>query len=217
MKTLAKFLPFVMPFARSCPQEVAEQAILDAAIDFCEQTGVLQRTLDPLDVGAGVMEYELLLPTKQELVQVKRAWFKGSELTPVAVEAVGIPQAWRDDVPGVTPQAGDPQAFYSSSRNSIAVYPRPRIAEEGVLTVRAATKPSRSATQLEDELFEDWVEAIAAGALMRLHAAPGTAYTDTTRSETRRTEFQVAVNKAKYRANFGRTRGELAVTMRPFA
>lgn len=217
MIALSAFLPWVLPFAAHCAEPVAKRAILDAAIDFCEQTAVIQLTLDPISTVQERVEYELALPNNQELVVLKRAWFKGTELVPVPTAAVGKPEAWRTTVPGVDPQAGDPQAFYQAARNVVGLYPRPQSSEANVLTVRAATKPSRSATQVEDELFHDWAETIAAGALARLLATPGQSYTDMNRALGFRMDFQLGANKAKYRANYGRTNGELTVTMRPFA
>jgi hypothetical protein len=217
MKTLDTFLPYVLPYARHCDQSVAEHAILNAAIDFCEQSGILQATLTPISTLQGERQYALTLPATTELVGIKRAWFKGSELIPVATEAVGTPDAWRATVPGVDPQRADPQAFYQIARSAIGLYPRPLTSEADVLTVRAAIKPTREATELDDELFNDWVETVAAGALERLHSTPGVAYTDAAKAADRRLQFVIGVSKAKHIATFGRTRGELSVTMRPFA
>lgn len=217
MIALASFLPYVLPFAAHCAEPVATRAVLDAAIDFCEQTGVVQSTLAPVSTVANVFSYNLVLPADQDLVSIKRAWFKGTSLAPVPTDAVGAPEAWRVSVPGVTPATGDPRAFYEAQRNAIGLYPRPSASETDVLTVRVSTKPQRVATQLADELFYDWVEVVAAGALERLHSTPGVSYTDQGRADRRREEFLVGINKAKLRAATGRTPGELSVTPRPFA
>lgn len=217
MKNLNAFLMYVMPYARGCPQVVARQAILDSAIEFCEMSGAIQQTLDPVTAVAGVTEYDLPLPTRQDLVQVKRAWYKDSELVPAALDAIRTAQAWRNSIPGVEATTGEPREFYTVNRSSIGLYPKPRTTEANVITVRVALKPARTATQLEDELFDDWVEVIAAGALYRLHSAPGEPYTDTAKAADRDRQFRAGVNKGKLLVNTGRVRGELSVQMRPFA
>lgn len=217
MKDLDVFLPYVLPYAMGCPPSVAKQAVVDAAIEFCERSGAIQQTLDPMSTSLGTLEYELDLPTKQDLVQIKRAWFKGAEMTPVPTESVRNALAWRATIPGVQAQSGDPSEFYTASRNAVGIFPRPSVAETDVLTVRAVLKPSRDATQLDDALYLDWVEVIAAGALQRLHSTPAQPYTDSARAEQRAAKFFAGVTKAKLFAVNGRTQGELSVQMRPFA
>lgn len=216
MKSLDLFLPYVQPYVMGCPDSAARQAIVDSAIEFCERTQIIQQTLDPMSTEAGIGEYELDLPTRQELVQVKRAWFKGSEMDPVAVEAVRNALAWRDVIPGVQAESGSPREFYTADRGAIGLYPRPTTTEADTLTVRAALKPSRSVTQLDDSLYEDWVEVIAAGALKRLHATRGQPYTDQAAASAAAAVFLEGANRAKYVATYGRARGELSVQMRPF-
>lgn len=217
MKSLDLFMPYVQPYVMGCPDSAVRQAIVDAAIEFCDRTHVVQQTLDPMTTELAVSEYELDLPSRQELVQVKRAWFKGSELEPVAIESVRNALAWRDVIPGVQAVSGDPREFYTVDRGAVGLYPRPTKTEVDTLTVRAALKPSRTATVLEDQLYEDWVEVIAAGALKRLHATRGQPYTDLPAASAASAVFLEGCNRAKYVATYGRTRGELRVQMRPLA
>lgn len=217
MKTLAVFLPYVQPYVLACPKPVMRQAIVDAAIDFCEQTHIIQQILDPLSLEAGTREYELSMPSRQELVMVKRAWFKGTELAPAAQESVSLASAWRDDIPGVTATTGDPGEFYQVGQRSIGLHPVPAEDEDEVLTARVALKPTRNATSLEDVLYEDWVEAIRDGALYRLHTTPGQSYTDLPAAANRFAGFMQAVSKAKAQATRGRVQADTTVQMRPFA
>ena len=46
MISIDKFYSRVMPYVQGCPEPTASQAILDAAIEFCDKTNVMRQTLD---------------------------------------------------------------------------------------------------------------------------------------------------------------------------
>jgi hypothetical protein len=218
VKALTVFLPYVMPWAMGCPKPTARRALVDAAIEFCEQTKLLQDTLDPIDVLASQPAYDLYAPSAQMVVvQPEKVWFKDQELDPAASSRVSNVQAYRQDIPGQSVQKGDPREYFPIGSGQIGVYPIPDTEAPQALTVRASLKPKRSATQLDDVLYENWVEIIAAGALYRIHATPGQAYTDESQAMRRLSEFQAGVRKAAAEATRGRARGELRVAMTPLA
>lgn len=217
MKYLSSFLPFILPSASGCSEPIAKQALIAAAIEFCERTSVVQRTLDPVDVNASDREIELPVPRHQAVTTVLKAWFKGRELALPAQTDIHLPTAYRDNIPDVDGQSGDPVELYHIRAGVVGLNPVPTTDEENVLTVRAAMRPTRSATQLEDVLFEDWVEVLASGALARLHAMPGQPFTDQVQALNRRGEFQLGIGKAYIESSKGKVRTDLRVTPRPFA
>jgi hypothetical protein len=218
MKSLNLFLPYVLPYAAGCPKPTAKQAIVDAAIEFCEKTLVIQETLDALDTIEDQTEYELRVGRHLAVCMVMRAWFKGQELQPIAQVDLRNVQAYRDDVPDVDVTTGPPSQYFHTRTNHIGLYPIPDSdnAEADALTVRVATRPTRDATQLADELYENWVEAIASGALYRLHLTPDQTYSSGDRAAQRLTEFRQRMNRARIEAPRARVKGLLSVRMRAF-
>jgi hypothetical protein len=217
MKALNLFLPHIMPYAMGCPKVNARQALVSAAIEFCEQTLLVRATLAAVDLVAGTYTYTPTTPTHEAMVMPVGAWFKGAELAPVAADEIHNPQAFAASIPDVEAETGDPREFFALTAGQIGLYPIPETSESGVLLVRAALRPTRAATQLEDVLLEDWVETLAAGALYRLHSTAGQAYTDAAQAERRFIEFRRGIQRAKVEASRGRVRGALQVRMRPLA
>lgn len=217
MKSVNSFLPYVMPFVMACPKTVARRAVIDSAIEFCERSGIVRQTLDPVSVYANQPYIDLSAPGQQDVAMVLRAWYRGAEMQPAALAHVNAVQAWRQDVPGVTLRTGDPSEYFESAGRQLGLYPVPAADLASAITVRVSLRPKRAATQLDDVLYDNWVEAIAAGALLRLHGTPGQAYTDMAQASRRQSEFLAAAGRARGEAERGRTRGEVRVENRPLA
>lgn len=166
MKSLDDFLPRVLPYVPMCPEPMVRQALVEAAIEFCSRTEVVQ-TLSDFVLRAGRSVYDIELPMQQSLVNVIEVVFERRE-----VDAVSYP------VPELPP--GRPQSVVKPlpSTSELTLVPAPDAATAGKrVTVRAAFKPTPKATQLADELFNDWHDAVVQGALKRLCAMPSQPFT----------------------------------------
>lgn len=217
MKLVTSFLPYVMPYVMGCPKPVARRAIVDAAIEFCEKSMLVQQTLDPFSVEQGQPTYDLYVDTHQLVFMPVQVWFKSALLKPQPSAQIANAQAYRQDIPEQTLATGDPREYFSVEPNVIGLYPVPAADLANALTVRAAVRPKRGATQLADVLYDNWVETVADGALMRLHGTPGQAYSDEGQRAKRRGEFYAGLNRATIEASRGRVPGELRVTPNPFS
>jgi hypothetical protein len=85
------------------------------------------------------------------------------------------------------------------------------------LDLEVALKPARNATQLDDDLYNRWIEAVVAGALARLYMVPGQPFSDASAGlyQTGRAA-RLAVN-ARIEGSYGRVRGTMAVKFRPLS
>lgn len=217
MKTLDQFLTRVMPHVIGCPDVTAQQALLDTAIEFCEKTLILRQTLDPFDTEANTLEYELLSISNQELVTYPvQVWFKGTLLQPASADMIAAVQAYRTDTPGINLVTGDPTQYFWTAQRTLGLYPVPSTSETGVLTARVAVRPTRSATSLNDILYEDWVEALAAGTLARLHMTKDQPWASADRALIQHRYFKECIQRARAEAMGGRVRGSTSVRMRSF-
>lgn len=216
MKTLSSFMSRILPHVAGCPDVVAEEALVDTAIEFCEKTLVVQQSLYPMDTVAGVLEYEFVPPRYQMVIMPVGVWFKTQKLEAVPADAIRSVQAYNINVPGHTELEGDPRQYFWTAANTIGVYPVPKETVAASLTVRVALKPTRSATQLENVLFDDWVDVLVAGTLARLHAMKDQTWASSERGLLRGREFRAGLQRARMESSVGRVRASLSVRMRGF-
>ena len=187
---------------------MATQAIVDAAIQFCESTMVIRQHLDPIVLVADQRTYDLDAPSQQEVARVMRAAVDGMEisLTPLAYETMG------------TPSRGRPFALAVTRLDS---YPEIQLAPipdaEYTLVVDAALRPKRTATSVADDLWNLWLDAIVAGAVSAVQRIPSQPFSDPTGAAQRHAEFRSHISRARVDASMGKVQSALRVKARPFA
>lgn len=205
-------MPRLAPYVVGVAEPLAHQALVDAAIQFCEETGVIRLTTDPVPTVAGQALYDIDLPTGVALSRILKVWVNDALV-------YAAPEAATDDPRGLsqlaTSSPGSPLAAVSLEPATVALVPAPDTS--GVsLMVRAATRPTRVAKVLDDELYNRWCDAIVAGATYRLCAVPGQPFSDPGQAQRAEGVFWQQVNRAKVHSSRGPMGGVLAVRQRPF-
>jgi hypothetical protein len=201
VKALSAFRPRVALRVSGAPDPLIDRVVLDACIEFCDRTLIVKRTLDAVSTVADQKVYDLEGDTQQSVVQVMRAWVGTRELLPLSED---------DAPPPSDTSTGQPRYFSEDEPGTMTLYPTPDSASYS-LVVRSAMRPTRDATQVADVLYEDWVEAITDGALMRIYGMPGDLLNPALAS-VHAASFMEAVNRARLQALQGRNRAELRVT-----
>jgi hypothetical protein len=215
MLNLDVFLPRLLPSVTGCPVPLARQALIDSAIEFCEESGVVRGTTDPVTMIAGVATYDIDLPADLLTVQVLRAWYGTRELTPAPDSLITAVGAYIPD-----PNSGlgqEPIYFMASSPTEVTLYPAPGAGATDKLVLRVSTKPTRAAALVENLLYEDWAETLVAGALRRLHGTPDTPFFSDGAAARQNALFQFGIVRARAESLRGRVRSSLAVVGRAFA
>lgn len=213
MKTYEQFLDEVMPHVPGCPNAIAINAIRNAAIEFCEKSLVVQRDHELVSVVRNVADYDLEAPTGQVVAKIMRAWFQATPLMPIAPDEVGSIRVYNARAEGAD-GPGDPRYIIQKNDTTFSLYPVPKENKPLSIFMRVAMKPSRASTQVEDVLFEDYLETIAAGARARLMLMPGKPYTSPELALANKTLFDQGVNLARHRATMGNTRANIGVRLR---
>ena len=212
MVPLDAFMSRLMPSAPGAPDPLVRQALVDAAIQFCELTGIARFTSDPVPTVAGVSTYDVDLPEQTEMSKVIGLWVGGHKINTA-------PEVTVQDHRGVyqqeTPDTGFPGYAVVIEPRAVTFVPAPNTDNLPIL-IRSTTRPTRSATKLDDVLFDRWAESIVAGALYRLCNTPGQPYTDVVRAQQSRAEFYGDMSLAKIDANRGGVVGSISVRARPF-
>lgn len=204
MATLESFLSRLMVWVPSCPRPLADQALRDAAIQFCRDTEAVQRTLTPMDVVSGVRDYAPALPAGTRITRVLAASYRGRPLT-------GAGSQPNDGALGV------PSSISSPSATSVRLYPAPDETETAVLFLDVAIEPTRTATDLPDELFDDWVEGVVALAAFHIASIPDQPFTSPVVAATAGAAYRSKMNEARTEAGRSRVRSSSRVRFNRFA
>lgn len=196
------FLPEVAPFVADCPQVILVNAIRNAAIEFCERTLIWQTNIGAMDLAAGTGEYTIAVPADTQLVGILNAWYNNTLLIPKDQD--GLARIFRlEDWRSAT---GGPRYFIRTSSSVMQVVPTPTVSETDVVGIRAALAPTRTATGVDSEIYEDYLIAIATGAKAYLYGMHGQTFYDPTLAMQLRQEFMVAIGAARIKVNKGQTR-----------
>lgn len=209
----AAFLPEVLPYVHDCPQVVAVNAIRNAAIEFCEKSHYWQVNIEPMNMVAGENTYEVPVPDDTVLIDVKGGWYNGRLVIPKSPEELSRLYRnadWRTVI-------GGPTYITRITGSEVIVVPNPDRTEEKALALRAIIAPSRAATTITTDVYEQFLEAIAMGAKARLYETPGQPYYDIQLAAMCKRLFMVAIGEAKIKANKGYSRASVAIEFPGFA
>lgn len=214
-KSYDQFFSWVLPEVNGCPEITATQAIRDVVIDFCEKTLIHQADHDPIGVMARIGDYDLDSPENgTRVVKVMNAWYKGEKLTPAAPDEIIDPSIYSQRIGGYTTTYSTPRAYAQKDSETISLIPIPDESLLSSLTLRVALAPLRSSTSCADFLFEQWVEAIAAGAITKLQTSAGKPYSNPQAAQLNQARYVMGVNAARQNAVRGYTRSSLSVKLR---
>jgi hypothetical protein len=188
---------------------LAEQALRNAAIEFCERTWVWRVDQEPLPAEAGIADYELELPDDTALVKVLDVWFQGDRLTPAGPHELACEY---DDWANET---GTPKFYTQQSTGAvILLVPKPDAALADALTAKLAVKPARAATGMDADVLEKYFEAIAFGAKANLLAMSNKPWSNAQDADRNRSRFASAMGAANVAASKGHVRAPKRVPAR---
>lgn len=214
MASYEAFFPYVLTEVIGAPEPVVLQAIRNTCIEFCEKSLILTRDHDPVSVQAGVVDYDLQPPSGYLVVKVQKAWLENNPLTPIAPDFVRDAAVYNRLFSSYQAAGSTPQGYLQKDARSISLWPVADKDYSNGLTMRVALKPTRASESIEDEVFEDYAEAIGHGAIARLMVSVGKPYTNLEMAAGHAALFQQGINVARQRATHGHVRSNLSVKMR---
>lgn len=171
MKAISLFRADILPDVPTCPNAIVDQAIRNAAIDFCRYTLTWRYTLSPINVVADTAEYALTPPSDSLIESIHYATHDDTPLVKTTEAEMDSEEGWRDNT------TTSPDKYYISSRGTIKLVYTPEDSLINGLDIIVILKPTQTATTLADTLYDDHLEAISHGAKSRLFAKPGKPWT----------------------------------------
>jgi hypothetical protein len=165
MLAWSAFYPYLLPWVPTCANPVMDQELRRAANEFFTRTRAWCVWLDPVTTVDGVREYNFNLPANTNLVRIEVA-----NVGAVPVNVV----SYRDRTtnPATSPNSTD--EGYTSDAKTLILDRAYAAGQE--ITVFASLAPARTATGIEDALFDKHYESIVEGAKARLMLIPNTPF-----------------------------------------
>ena len=170
----------------------------------------------------GSAQYVAAAPTGMRPHDVQKMWYRaasstredeGQPIHPITPDAI-------DTVPNYLKKENVPQYYIRYPDEIIDVVPAPSdIATNPLqeLEARISFIPLPDATEVDDSLFRNGRQYIAAHALWQLYDHPDQPYSDPKKSKEQRIEYRNGVHKARYQVNTGRTRASIMPRPQPWA
>lgn len=216
--SLTEFRQHVGPHVQKCPQIQIDKAVIDAVIEFYREARILQVDLAAIDVVAAQASYPLANPTGFQIAMVYAALFNGKKIDPISeptmdrnwqsisrhleIDTGNDAEDWRlmtTDAPGL---------FLQPTPNSIRLIGIPNFDLAAGLAVTVTVYPAPTVTEIDDWVYGEYYEGIAAGALSRLLAIPAQAWTNLKLVDYYRGQFEAAFGKARDKALRGFSRDD---------
>lgn len=201
---ISAFRTRVLTSVLGCPDPVVDQAVLDSCIEFCEKSGIVTYTTTPVAVVPPAYQVQFDLPVGTKLVQVQRMWVGSQEIFPAPTDRTDV-FSFTDAITGETASTSTPKYFNEVSPGTVNLIDRPLTTV--YVTAYLAIKPSRSATSVDDVLYENWIDSIVSGALYRLMRM-NASWKDVGRAGDEYKFFLKGIADASLEATNGRTRAE---------
>ena len=180
------FLPLISPHLPSCPNASIRMYLGIVASDFFARSYLWRDQIDTIYATTGTVEYDLDGEAVIEdviSVVLNETPLDRTDLRLIATENLG--------------QVGEPREFWVKADRSIVIFPTP---EENVqLKVYAVLKPSRSATGVEDWIYETFADTLVSGAIAQLAMIPGKEWSDIALAGMHKGLYERAITNARIR------------------
>lgn len=198
---LALFTPYVAPWVPGCPEPLIDDAVRMAAIEFCKRTHILRERIAFNTVAT--QDYVTLTPAGGDVARVYRVMIDDTILEPTRradFDEDGDP--------------GQPLEYYVEPPNTLRLYPVPDAVYAVVAHV--SVNPDRDATTLDDVLYSNWRDVIAAGARSKLMLMGGQPWFKPDAAELDNAIFQTAIDRAAHKRATGNVGAPLRTRLHTF-
>ena len=178
MITFETFRQYYKSDVPNCPNAVIEKAVIEAVIEWCEATMMVVVDAYEIMVASELAEYDLDFDEDYEAIAIKTAYFGDGSNDDTRVTVTSERELNKISNWHVLTTSSNPSHVYLTRAGQCRVYP---IADDDIddgLRMSCAVKPSRSATQVEDVIYNDHVEDIRHGVLFRLFRMKGRPWYD---------------------------------------
>lgn len=183
------------PDVPGCAEPSMDQALRQAATEFFRRTRAWRVWLTPIEILAAERSYTIPRPTGALVVRLEQATVDGQ---PTGIHLFNA----FDADPALAP---DLVSAGVASPDRVTVTTLTQLAVGADLQLQASLTCSRAATSIPDELMEQHIDALVAGARGRLMKKAGKAYTNLELAAAALAEFEAAIGAQAYSTHTGDT------------
>lgn len=207
-KLYSDWFDYVWTRVPGAGQALVTQAIRDAAIEFTRLTGVYRHKPSAINVVGLTSTYTVSPPTGTVVQDFLSVFVNGIEID-------GAPDAWLDDhvTDWRTTAQGPARAWRSPGANQIQIVPIPSESITGGLVLECSLRMLETSTEVPDVIFDEWRDAITAGALASLYDMPGMRWASPKLAMDRASDFTSWCTAAGVRADRNGTRAPLRTSI----
>lgn len=162
------FLPYVLNEVPGCPAPVCETFIRKFAIRLCEKAQILSLDASEIHITADQVIYPLNFSQNLfKAISINYASYSESDTSMEKTSEAYLDSAetnWRSLTVSTRPRS-----YFLTLDNKFHVYQKPTAdVDDDPIIANCVVKPVRTATKVPEEIFENYAEVIAYGALSEL-------------------------------------------------
>ncbi len=210
MQPLEAFYPDISLSVGNIHTPIIDNAIMGAAIEFCDKTRAWEEPLNNLTIAPGVSDYCLDFDdVTRVIITLKEFTVNGRQIEPESLSNIRrTTNDWRTRV------ADLPEFYYFSTPTQVTLFPNFTDTASGDMTFVGVFKPHRKSKSLPDFLYNDYYDAITKGAEARLHSMKGRSWYSPNDSVEAKRLFGIDIDEAKIRASKNRTNASFRLRIR---
>ena len=210
----------LQPTVPGCPRQTIVKYIRDAAIKTCERTLAWRYQVPKFDLTPGTYLYDYRQPFDSEVHAVFKVFMNDSPLEVLTLDrALELYPAWADKYTtsgDIATYGSQPRSVTEVSPNQFAVLPLPDAVRTYTVRMFVALKPTRSASGMDEVIFDDLEDTIMHGALQMLLVLPKTNWADRELAAYHAKQHLAQLVERRARANLGSARATFSAQMQPF-
>lgn len=211
MIAIDEFLTSVLPDVPGCPESLASEMVLEAAITLCKRSRVLKEALDPIDVVAAQRDYTLSTYGDTVVIEPVSVLYDSVRLD-------AVQEAILDDMAPTWRLSDGPFGYYTVlNPGTLTLAFSPSVGVTGGLRVTVSVRPSNQSVALPDVLYNEYSGTIADGAKALLMVIPGKAWSNPALGDYYDGKFYRDVQDIKMQGMRSFSNAVTVTRMRPFA
>lgn len=211
---ISEIKQLVKPDVLSCPDPIVNREVLTVLLDFCRKTNILQREFE-LEIDSGDIDTDIqdcidfdISEHSRDLrpVTILEMMIDGVKYVPYKRNVRNTLTDWDQTSTGAGSLVYNDRRFryfWVPNNHTIRVFDMDD--EMSTIYFKMSVKPLRDATTIDTDIFEDWSEALVAGAKYRILKMPGKVWTDGPAASDYQREYRKYLSQAKQAAMSGGT------------
>lgn len=194
---ITAFKYLVAPDVLPCPDPMVNREVISTINEFCKKTNILQRDFE-LSVDSNDIDTELQNCIDFDISEYSRDLRPSSVLEMLVDSNEYIPQLRniRNTITNWSAVSDERiKYFWIPNYHTIRVFDMS--SNDNNIWMRISVKPKTTATTVDEELYENWSEAIVAGAKWRIMSMPGKEWSNPEHADYYRREYRKYLSQAK--------------------